>query len=61
MRAMKALKMLGVYDRTLLEDRLVEQVTLERLGYEQDIDPRTVAKRVKEAREKLREAESDLP
>tara|TARA_Y100001973_G_scaffold54646_1_gene80698 strand:+ start:974 stop:1498 length:525 start_codon:yes stop_codon:yes gene_type:complete len=61
MRAMKALKMLGVYDRTLLEDRLVEQVTLERLGYEQDIDPRTVAKRVKEAIEKLREAESDLP
>lgn len=61
MRALKALRLLSVYDRTLLEDRLIEQVTLEQLGEEQAIDPRTVSKRVKEAVEKLRTAEHDLP
>lgn len=61
MRALKALRFLSVYDRTLLEDRLIEQVTLEQLGSEQAIDPRTVSKRVKEAVEKLRTAEYDLP
>lgn len=61
MRALKALRVLSAYDRTLLEDRLIEQVTLEQLGEEQRIDPRTVAKRVKEAIEKLRTAENDLP
>lgn len=61
MRALKALRVLSAYDRTLLEDRLIEQVTLEQLGEEQRIDPRTVAKRVKEAIAKLRAAASDLP
>lgn len=61
MRALKALRILSVYDRTLLEDRLIEQVTLEQLGAEQRCDPRTVAKRVRRAIELLRQAESDLP
>ena len=61
MRAMKALRSLSAYDRTLLEDRLIEQVTLEQLSSEQRCDPRTVGKRVKQAIEKLRGAEDDLP
>lgn len=61
MRALKALRILSIYDRTLLEDRLIEQVTLEQLGAEQRCDPRTIAKRVKRAIEMLRKAESDLP
>lgn len=60
-RALRALRILSAYDRTLLEDRLIESVTLEQLGEEQNCDPRTVAKRVKEAIEKLRLAENDLP
>lgn len=61
MRALKAIAMLSAYDRTLLEDRLIEAVTLEQLGYEQGLDPRTIAKRVKDAIERLRSAESNLP
>lgn len=61
MRALKAIRMLSAYDRTLLEDRLIEAVTLEQLGEEQGLDPRTIAKRVKEAIERLRNAESNLP
>lgn len=61
MRALKALRILSVFDRTLLEDRLIEQVTLEQLGHEQRCDPRTIAKRVQRAIEALRKAESDLP
>lgn len=61
MRAIKALRSLSAYDRTLLEDRLIEQVTLEQLSSEQRCDPRTVGKRVKKAIEKLRIAEGDLP
>lgn len=61
MRALKALKILSVYDRTLLEDRLIEQVTLEQLGMEQRCDPRTIAKRVQKAVDALRRAEGDLP
>jgi len=61
MRALKALRILSIYDRTLLEDRLIEQVTLEQLGLEQRCDPRTVAKRVQKAIDSLRRAESDLP
>jgi RNA polymerase sigma factor (sigma-70 family) len=61
MRALRALRILSVYDRTLLEDRLIEQVTLEQLGHEQRCDPRTMAKRVKRAIDMLRQAESDLP
>jgi len=60
MRAMRALRSLSAYDRRLLEDRLIEQVTLEQLSCEQGCDPRTVGKRVKQAIEKLRAAESDL-
>lgn len=60
-RAMKAIKMLQAVERTLLEDRLIEQVTLEQLGLEQCCDPRTVQKKVQRAIEKLRQAEADLP
>lgn len=61
MRAFKALRMMSAFDRDLLEDRLVEQVTLEQLSQEHDCDPRTIAKRVQRAIERLRMAESDLP
>ena len=61
MRALKAIRMLSAYDRTLLEDRLIEAVTLEQLGLEQGLDPRTIAKRVRAAIEKLKTAESHLP
>lgn len=61
MRAMRALRSLSAYDRTLLEDRLVEQVTLEQLSIEQRCDPRTISKRVRKAIEKLRSVETDLP
>lgn len=60
-RAMKAIKMLHVFERTLLEDRLIEQVTLEQLGLEQECDPRTVQKKIQRAIAKLRQAEADLP
>jgi RNA polymerase sigma factor (sigma-70 family) len=61
MRAMRALRSLSAYDRTLLEDRLIEQVTLEQLSYEQQCDPRTISKRVKKAIDRLRAVASDLP
>jgi len=61
MRAMRALRMLTAYDRTLLEDRLVEQLTLEQLSSEQGCDPRTIGKRVKKAIVKLRQVLGDLP
>lgn len=61
MRAMRALRSLSAYDRTLLEDRLIEQVTLEQLSYEQRCDPRTISKRVRNAIDKLRSIEGDLP
>jgi len=61
MRATRAVAMLSAYDRTLLEDRLIEAITLEQLGAEQHLDPRTIARRVSEAIERLREAESNLP
>jgi RNA polymerase sigma factor (sigma-70 family) len=61
MRALRALCCLSVADRALLEDRLVEQVTLEQLGKEQLCDPRTIAKRVQRAIDKLRRAEADMP
>ena len=59
--ALKALRMLPEPQRTLLEDRLIEEVTLGQLGKEQNLDPRTIAKRVAEAVEQLRRAASDLP
>lgn len=61
MRALKALRMMSAYDRDLLEDRLIEQVTLEQLSQEHGCDPRTIAKRVQRAIDKLRQAECDLP
>lgn len=61
MRAMRALRMLSAKDRVLLEDRLIEQVTLEQLGHEQECDPRTIQRRVQAAIKMLRSVESDLP
>lgn len=61
MRALKALRMLSADDRVLLEDRLIEQVTLEQLGAEQRCDPRTIQRRVQRAIKHLRAAESDMP
>jgi RNA polymerase sigma factor (sigma-70 family) len=61
MRALRALRMLSAEDRVLLEDRLIEQVTLEQLGYEQSCDPRTIQRRVQKALRALRAAESDMP
>lgn len=61
MRALRAVSMLSAYDRTLLEDRLIEAVTLEQLGMEQGLDPRTIAKRVRDAIDRLRAIESNLP
>jgi len=60
-RAVKALQMLSPYEKQLLEDHLIEGVTLERLGREQDLDRRTIRKRIKRAIQQLREAEKDLP
>jgi RNA polymerase sigma factor (sigma-70 family) len=60
-RAVKALQMLSPYEKRLLEDHLIEGVTLERLGREQDLDRRTIRKRIKRAIQRLREAEKDLP
>lgn len=61
MRALRALRQMSAHDRDLLEDRLIEQVTLEQLSHEHGCDPRTIAKRVSAAIEKLRQAECDLP
>jgi len=60
-RAVKALQMLSPYEKQLLEDHLIEGVTLERLGREQRLDRRTIRKRIKRAIDRLREAEKDLP
>jgi DNA-directed RNA polymerase specialized sigma24 family protein len=57
----KALQMLSPYEKQLLEDHLIEGVTLERLGREQDLDRRTIRKRINRAIQRLREAEKDLP
>ena len=61
MRALRALRILSAHDRDLLEDRLIEQVTLEQLSQEHECDPRTISKRVARAIDALRRAESDLP
>ena len=53
--------MLSPYEKRLLEDHLIEGVTLERLGREQNLDRRTIRKRIKRAIDRLREAEKDLP
>lgn len=60
-RAVKALAFLDPYDRRLLEDHLIEGVTLGRLGREQNLHTRTVKKRILKAIEKLRDAESQVP
>lgn len=59
--ALKALRMLPEPERTLLEDRLLEEVTLAQLGRENGVDPRTVSKRVLQAIALLRRVASDLP
>lgn len=61
MRALRALRMMSAFDRDLLEDRLIEQVTLEQLSCEHACDPRTIAKRVQRAIDRLRNAEANLP
>jgi DNA-directed RNA polymerase specialized sigma24 family protein len=53
--------MLPPYEKQLLEDHLIEGVTLERLSREQQLDRRTIRKRIKRAIDRLREAEKDLP
>lgn len=60
-RAVKALQMLSPYEKQLLEDHVIEGVTLERLGREQNLDRRTIRKRINRAIARLREAEKDLP
>ena len=60
-RAMKALGMLSPYDRRLLEDYLIEGVTLDRLGREQGLHKHTIRKRISIAVDRLRDAERDLP
>lgn len=61
MKALNALRMMSVYDRTLLEDRLVEQLTLEQLSCEQGCDPRTISKRVRKALAKMSKILGDMP
>lgn len=61
MRAIKALKKLSAQDQMMLEDRLIEQVSFEKLGADYGCDPRTVAKRVRKAIDTLRLAEDDIP
>ncbi len=61
MRALRALRLMSAKDRSLLEDRLIEQVTLEQLSHEHHCDPRTIAKRVQRAIEQLKSAVFDLP
>lgn len=60
-RASRALQFLDPYDKQLLEDYLIEGVTLERLGREQNLDKRTIKKRINRAIKLLREAEEQLP
>ena len=60
-RAVKALQMLPPYEKQLLEDHVIEGVTLERLSREQRLDRRTIRKRINRAIDRLREAEKDLP
>jgi DNA-directed RNA polymerase specialized sigma24 family protein len=61
MRALRALKKLSAMDQMLLEDRLIEQISFEKLGREHGCDPRTIAKRVRQAIDSLRVAEGDIP
>lgn len=61
MKALRALRIMSAYDRDLLEDRLIEQVTLEQLSQEHGCDPRTIAKRVRAAVDKLKAAVFDQP
>ena len=61
MRALRALKKMSAMDQMLLEDRLIEQISFEKLGREHGCDPRTIAKRVRQAIAALRDIESDMP
>lgn len=60
-RAMAALQLLSPYEKKMIEDHLIEGVTITRLAREQDLDWRTCKKRMLSAIEKLREAEKKLP
>jgi DNA-directed RNA polymerase specialized sigma24 family protein len=57
----KALAMLPLADRQLIEDYYIAGVTLERLSREQQSHIKTVRKRIRMALEKLRAAERELP
>lgn len=60
-RALKALQLLNPYEKKLLEDHLIEGVTVTRLAREQDLNWQTVKRRITKAIESLREAERHLP
>ncbi len=60
-RAAQALQMLSPYEKQLLQDHVVDGVTLERLGREQNLDRRIIRKQINRAIDRLREAERDLP
>ena len=59
MLAMKALRMLSPSERMLLEDRLVEGVTLGQLASEWRCDPRTIGKRIRAAIARLQDILDD--
>lgn len=61
MKALKALRLLSPAERTLLEDRLIEGVTLDQLARELGCDPRTVSKRVRQAIASLQAAVMSRP
>jgi hypothetical protein len=58
---MKRIPTLSSCEPHLLGDHLIEGVTLKRLSWEQQLDRRTIRKRIKRAIDRLREAEKDLP
>lgn len=60
-RGMAALQLLKPYEKKMIEDHLIEGVTITRLAREQDLDWRTVKKRMLLAIENLRQAEKKLP
>lgn len=60
-RMTKALSMLPLDEKQLIEDYYVSGVTLERLSREQNSHIKTVRKRIRRALEKLRIAEKELP
>lgn len=51
----------GLLSAIQTPDHRIEDVTLERLSREQNLDRRTIRKRIKQAIDRPREAEKDLP